>query len=599
MGVPFYLISGRDRARSAQGHKTKSKWGSFQVEVSATGSGSGSATGSGHQAATGSGRDHSSPTTGSGRGPATGSGHDHIQPATGSGLGPATGSGRKVVTGNDRNRIPLGRLLGTMSARQGCRDPSFPWENQSLPGIIIGAAPRLPWLWRPPDVVLPPMPARAPEMKTIYEKNVHGVKRKRAYDSVVDGLSDDTLSVQIAKWLEILELALTSSTVGQQLVAECESGPGGPEAAEMLRDVFASRSTRTLSTRACAILLYLKWVARHAPTGIKPFPYRESLTYQYLRWMSGAGAAATRGASFLKAVNFTVHVLGFHMEEGMMQSPRVVGCSHRLFLTKRPLCQKDALTVSMVAVLELASSVGKLARVRALAGYCCFLLYGRLRVSDGGRVKDLVDTTTIGADGLESGFLEGRALATKTGTTKEKKTTFSPVVISVESLTGTSWWRNLLAARAELGMAPFPSVLAEDCEFLPLLSSMDDPSHRALVGSDEISGFLALLFNCAGFPRQSYRNMASHSLKATMLSWCAKAGSPLSDRQLLGYHVVSGQYSALNYGRDNLSGPMESLRRFSRRCPAATCARIGHPGNAGPTLSTGCRRRSSWRRSLT
>ena len=536
-------------------------WGSPQVEKLAAGSGSGGSTGSGQLTATGSGGPTAMRSTGSGRNPATGSGKPLGSSTTGSGVGPVTGSDKGSVTGSNRGGIPLERMLGAMSARQGSRVPKFPWESQSLPGFILGTAPRMPWLWRPPDVVLPPWPERDLVVKQAVDGNVQGVKRKRAYESVVNGLSDDSLAVQIAKWLEILELALTCSTVGQQVATECERGPGGPEAAELLRDVFASRSTRTLSTRACAILLYLKWVAKNAPTGSRPFPYQEALVYRYLRWMASSGAAPTRGSSFLKAVNFTVHVLGFHIQDGMMQSARIIGCAHRLFLTKRPLCQKDALTVAMVSVLELASCVCRLARARALAGYCCFLLYGRLRVSDGGRIKDVVDTTAIGPDGLERGFLEARALATKTGTTKEKKTTFLPVVLSVESLTGTSWWRNFLAARSELGMPPITSALAEDGEFVPLLSSADDPSHRSPVGSDEVSGFLALLMNCAGFPKDAYRNTASHSLKATLLSWCAKAGSSLTDRQLLGYHVVSGQYSALNYGRDNLSGPMECLGR--------------------------------------
>ena len=77
--------------------------------------------------------------------------------------------------------------------------------------------------------------------------------------------------------------------------------------------------------------------------------------------------------------------------------------------------------------------------------------------------------------------------------------------------------------------------------------------------SGELSFFLKHFFTRLGYDESLIENVASHSLKASMLSMCAKHGVELPQRQLLGYHVVRGESSALNYGRDNLGAPLEAL----------------------------------------
>jgi hypothetical protein len=62
-----------------------------------------------------------------------------------------------------------------------------------------------------------------------------------------------------------------------------------------------------------------------------------------------------------------------------------------------------------------------------------------------------------------------------------------------------------------------------------------------------------------GFDRASLRHVSSHSLKATWLTALGKFGTPLEERQLLGYHVIKGAASAQNYNRDNLATPIRSL----------------------------------------
>ena len=63
-----------------------------------------------------------------------------------------------------------------------------------------------------------------------------------------------------------------------------------------------------------------------------------------------------------------------------------------------------------------------------------------------------------------------------------------------------------------------------------------------------------------GFAKELVDKQASHSLKATLLSWCAKAGVGMDDRRLLGNHIARKDVSVLCYSRDTLSAPLRRLK---------------------------------------
>ena len=54
----------------------------------------------------------------------------------------------------------------------------------------------------------------------------------------------------------------------------------------------------------------------------------------------------------------------------------------------------------------------------------------------------------------------------------------------------------------------------------------------------------------------SLANTGSHALKATLLSWLAKAGVPKQHRRLLGGHSKPGDKSLIEYSRDELAEPL-------------------------------------------
>jgi len=54
---------------------------------------------------------------------------------------------------------------------------------------------------------------------------------------------------------------------------------------------------------------------------------------------------------------------------------------------------------------------------------------------------------------------------------------------------------------------------------------------------------------------------ATHSAKATLLSWLAKAGVNENTRRMLGYHAVAGDRSMLENSRDAVTDPMREVCR--------------------------------------
>ena len=77
------------------------------------------------------------------------------------------------------------------------------------------------------------------------------------------------------------------------------------------------------------------------------------------------------------------------------------------------------------------------------------------------------------------------------------------------------------------------------------------------LGSACLRDFLRL----AGSSKSDVSGISSHSLKATCLSWAAKAGMPRELRQILGYHIVPGTMTALRCSRDKQA---ELFRRLSK-----------------------------------
>ena len=149
------------------------------------------------------------------------------------------------------------------------------------------------------------------------------------------------------------------------------------------------------------------------------------------------------------------------------------------------------------------------------------------------------------------GYVEVRTtgLRVKTGRGKRRRFRLMPMVANATGLTGKPWAQRWLTARRECGQ----SVAHDGC----LQQSLGPMGFRqgTVMGTTEVMAHVRRLLRAMGAPGALLRDKTSHSLKATCLSWAAKAGLPMAERRVLGGHALPGDVSVLEYSRDALAGP--------------------------------------------
>ena len=431
----------------------------------------------------------------------------------------------------------------------------MPWEGASMLDMVLGTEDFLNILSPPMRLTSvacrPTLAQRAPAAIAYLPQ--YRAKRRKIVSLVATAERDDTRAAALAKWLAILEANLHASQVGRQLVAFQERPGELKNVQDLLLDVFADKATNTLEARAIAMLLFMRWFADTATAEGPPVPLQEPVLYEYFCSLRATGAPATRASSLLEAWHFGVATLGFDDPSSAGASRRCRGAAHRMSLTKRARNRKDALRVAMVVALEYSAVFISDPVLRAQAGFACLLLYGRLRCSDGNLIA--------GCDGDDS-FLEGTLLGTKTSKGKDKVSTFLPLVVPLHGLSGLDWWKEFEWTREHLGLPPLVSMQEAAARPVDAKKQLVLPAlprrQESAVSADEVSSALIDSLTECGFA-EGLSNLASHSLKATWLTFAGMSGLPTSSRQLLGYHVVKGEDSALNYNRDNLSVPMDEL----------------------------------------
>ena len=182
-----------------------------------------------------------------------------------------------------------------------------------MTALALGTADPEPWLFVPPlPSPAPPLPlmgypaARPP----LVEHRAMLAKRRKLYASLVDGNSDDQRAVQLARWLELIEMGLDCSKIGSQ-IREYQNCDKEYLIENIIADTLAKQSTGTLSSRPSSIFMYLKWLSGFAGKDVKPFPLQEPLVYEYFVSLHKDRAPPTRATSLMQAWSFCVHILGF------------------------------------------------------------------------------------------------------------------------------------------------------------------------------------------------------------------------------------------------------------------------------------------------
>ncbi|CAE7373283.1 PRSS12, partial [Symbiodinium microadriaticum] len=348
----------------------------------------------------------------------------------------------------------------------------------------------------------------------------------------------------------------SKSSAHRQMQADVAAGRRN-SLASVLEDIFAGKSTSTLHTRAGPVARYMSFCKSQA---VSPFPITESSAYHYMQ-VTGEKCAATYLRSFVGTLAFLKHVTGAFLDDDVF-SPRITGLAAKHYMTKRKLQQKPPLHAKHVFALE-EIVCGKVANYSAAdkvaAGFFLFAIYARARHSDAQNSSALEEDLCEDEDGDVTGFLEARIERSKTSTTLERKTRWLPMVATIHGISDQCWGLEWMKVLAENGPPLGPGR--------PLLPGpMENGQWQNVPLSPEASArwLRGLLYrHPADFPKNEIHELGTHSLKATLLSWCSKYGLSLQTRAILGYHSKS-KGSVLVYGRDNISQPLRELDEVIR-----------------------------------
>jgi integrase len=264
-------------------------------------------------------------------------------------------------------------------------------------------------------------------------------------------------------------------------------------------------------------------------------------------------------SGFIEAVNFATFVLGLPARD--LGKPLVSAFTKGIrdkAATRRPE-RKLARPLKVSEVMHLEEMLGNDKvdlQDRYAAGAFLFAIYARCRWSDLKRVQDF-DLDVALSIGKLVGFLGFSTFSHKTASQVAKHGLPMPLVAPIWGLCSPPWamtWKRVAEA-VKLGFAEHSKG--------PLLPApgKDGGWTGRSVTSDEASKWLGELLKLCS---SELEKVSSHSLKATTLSWMAKAGSDEHHRTILGHHST-GKKSLEIYSRDFLH-PYARWRMSSGKC---------------------------------
>ena len=416
---------------------------------------------------------------------------------------------------------------------------TMPWET-GFAGMVLGGS----------EVSLVPSSVRmgslmptgkVPEVEEVQKAAEEAVEEQPILFRRRDGQhkawkleEEDRRSRAKTSWLVIVRAMGEVTPVYEMVEAEGEG---------VLDDIFARKKTGTLEVRASAMLLYIRWCGSK---GFQAFPCTEPLAYVYVDELRKNNAPATRANSFRSALAFCKGSMMIDGVDTILSSSRVTGSAHRSYLTKRMLKQRDALTVDQVRILENVLEVDGPIQDKIFAAHCLLCIYGRLRFGDHQNIQE--EPT------LEDGFVECGLSVHKTENLAGRARRILPVVAPTMGVSGLDWGNSFLKLRQAAALRAWPQI-----PFLPA-PILGGGWSMGKLSTTEASMWLCELLHKYGVAKEKLTNVGAHSMKATALSWMAKAGMEPKLRRLMGYHIKPKDTSVVLYSRDAL-GP--GLEKFS------------------------------------
>ena len=383
------------------------------------------------------------------------------------------------------------------------------------------------------------------------------VKKMKDTDYMEDKRARTSLAV--AKWMDILSVCWSCSSVGMQLKLDLQLDPTGFDAEATLRSVFGVKSPTTLLKRAASMNQYMRWFSRSSRNLVtyrSPLPFQETEVWTYFlhlrdsRKVSGKGF--TISSTFLETVRFCKHIIGMDACDAILASKRLIGFAALERQQKGPTKQAPPMEVEHLLALHniLANGENKIDRI----GAGCFLVatYARARWSD------LRFIHHIKYDGFKrNATFDLYTAEHKTSSVGLRRQQFLPLVVPAEGVGGGDWlgtWIKLMQDNGcDWDRVPFGPLL-------PAPKNDEEWCARPLSTSEAATWLRKLL---EGLPRCD--EIKAHSMKATLCVWIARAGFSKEHRAILSHHSSALHGSDVVYSRDLQTGAIRRLQMLLRK----------------------------------
>eukprot|EP00435_Cladocopium_sp_Y103_P060675 s441_g22.t1 len=360
---------------------------------------------------------------------------------------------------------------------------------------------------------------------------------------------DSQRNAALAKWHKIVTSEPLAFEVCRSYFNSVKAGLHCGKLQDDLKNVFASKSTSTLSGRAGPIMRYMYYCDNMQH---RAFPVSEEVVYSFML-AEEPQAAPTFFKSFLSSLAFSWHVIGLTGADIVVQSKRIKGLADKCYLLKQKTRSRLPLRVDELTTPEeiVLGRKGRALPDRHAAGCFLFMTYARARYSDMMNVG-LLQFEDAGNDDRK-GYIEAQVARSKTSFSVDRKVRLLPMTATMYGVVHDSWglaWKEVIeqaGITVAQGKPLLPGRTPEGWHTLPLTAEAATNWLRNMLQSGEF------------FNDNRLHSVGTHSCKATTLSWMAKWGTSVDTRRLMGYHVADRMSTMLIYGRDNTSSGLREL----------------------------------------
>ena len=346
------------------------------------------------------------------------------------------------------------------------------------------------------------------------------------------------------KWLCIVYQNLTASEIGIELGAAATE----QEALDLLSRVFGGKSENTVNKRANCMKRFISWVVKRDDSRVA-FPFESQMVNDYMWFLHSMGKHGSM-VEFVETTAFCIHVVGIHskfeLEKNVVRKGLLRSAKH----SRKEIKQSRPLTVKELHVLEdtLINKRGNKVDLYGI-GVFLFQVYARARVSDIRNIHCIELDITGG-----HGYIEAKTFDHKSKRLLGSLGLSLLLIAPINGVHQQSWGLSFIEAGKDVGIDLTRGIKGP---LLPAVGPGGEWLSRA-VTSDETTEWLNMLI--ARFTGEPCgEGLTSHGLKATCLSWMAKAGYDDTTRLILGHHSLRGKHSLEAYSRDMQSAPLRHL----------------------------------------